>query len=91
MVDYHQRDGVIPLLEAAQEIQRALPGFRSQHAVPLLVMPLQIALDGAKNIEIVVDGQDHWLLHIAITDGALYSARGPEKRDPSCGTSSFIP
>ena len=26
----------------------------------------RISLDGAKNIEIVVDGQDHWLLHIAI-------------------------
>jgi hypothetical protein len=56
MIDYHERDRVIPLLEAVQEIQRGFPRFRPQHAVPLLVMPLQIALDGAKNIEIVVDG-----------------------------------
>src|SRR4029077_9483429 len=66
MIDYHERDGVIPLLEAVQKIQRGFPRFGSQNAVPLLVMPLQIALDGAKNIEVVVDGQDHWLLHIAI-------------------------
>jgi hypothetical protein len=66
MIDYHECDGVIPLLEAVQKIQRGFPGFRAQYAVPFLVMPLQIALDGAKNIEIVVDGQDHWLLHIAI-------------------------
>jgi hypothetical protein len=66
MIDDHERDGVIPLLEAVEEIQRAFPGFRAQYTVPLLIMPLQIALDGAKNIEIVVDGQNHWLLHIAI-------------------------
>ena len=66
MIDYHERDGVIPLLEAVQKIQRTFSRFRPQHAVTFLVMPLQIALDGAKNIEIVVDGQDHWLLHIAI-------------------------
>jgi hypothetical protein len=68
-------------------------------------MPLQIALDGAKNIEIVVDGQDHWLLHIAIYRWHIvFDQRAGEGRflkqikrassklsDPACGTSRFIP
>src|ERR1700674_4056156 len=105
MIDDHERDGVIPLLEAVQKIQRAFPRFRSQHAVPLLVMLLQIALDGAKNIKIVVDGQDHWLLHIAIYRRCFgFDQRAGERRfinemklassklsDPSCGTSCFVP
>jgi hypothetical protein len=52
------------LLQPAQKIQSGFSGIRSQHSVALLVVLLQIALDGAEDIRIVVDGQYDWLLHL---------------------------
>ena len=63
MIHKQQGHSVVPLLQPAQQVERGAAGLRTQDAVMLLVVLLQIAFDGAEHFRIVIHCQYDWLLH----------------------------
>jgi hypothetical protein len=66
MIHQQQRHGIVPALQPAQQVERGAAGVGTQNAIAVLVMPLQVALDGPKNFRVVVYGQNDRLLHRTI-------------------------
>ena len=71
MIDDQQSDGVVALLQTAQEVERNHARFGAHDAILLTVMLAQVALDRAQDFGIVVDGQDDWSRHRPSLSAAL--------------------
>jgi hypothetical protein len=64
LIDKKQRGRLISQFELLDKFERSRPRVGSHHAKSLSVLPPQVPLNRAKNVHVIVNGENHWFLHV---------------------------